>query len=174
MPITMSLGELRQLEALAEKAKTNAAKAIKKESDAWRFFDALDQVPDGWDFGKHGDCDDFCRPCLDRIAKRPAVKKLLDAVGWDGPHRYGDDEGESSRNCYACGRPLPWALLKYGMEYELSHYEWDGIHRTQASPNEWYWLWRLADECLTCETYLNDYGQRVRNVLRKAFGITLN
>lgn len=162
MAIEITLLELRQLEALAEKAKVKAKAAIDKEQHiAWRFFEYLDQIPEGWP-QEYGECDDFCRRCIDKIMKKPTVKKLLESVpNWDGPRDYSGEEGESSRNCLKCGCPLPWALLDYGMESELSHFE----SNDPTTANCWYWLHTLAEECLGCEEYLNIYGQRVRRIL---------
>ncbi len=165
--IQMTLGELRQLEALAEKAREKAKSQIAAAQDtAFYFFEYTDQIPEGWSRDLGESTDAFCEKCVTRIKKKPAVKKQLASIpDYDGPRGYSSEEGESSRNCFGCGCPLPWAMLEYGMESELDHFE----TADPVSPNDWYWLFKLAEECLGCETYLNEYGQRVRRVLVAAF-----
>lgn len=166
-----TLGELRQLEALGQSVKKLAAKEINREADAVYLFEALDEIPENWPSDKLGDgCHDvYCPKCARKtlkIGKKFLPKDYNGAIGDSG-------EGEHSRNCFMCGCPLPWSLLKYGMESEIEHYEselfFERFDKGECSENDWYWLWKVVEECLGCESYLNDYGHDVRRILIDLF-----
>jgi hypothetical protein len=159
MSINMSLGNLRQLEALRDKACELAASEIKREEPAFYLFEALDEIPEGFD----DECSDYCFKCAKKKVRKH--RKLL-PKDYDGPYQDHCNEGERLRACESCGCPLPQAMLKYGMESEIEHFEGEGfLSDKKPSDHDWYCLHTLANECLECEEHLNKYGNRVRNIL---------
>lgn len=164
----LTLELVRHIDLFRDRCHEKAKPEIKRERQAYYLFGAIDETPDNWPVDEAGDgcCDYYCHPCALRALKIGRAKGSV-PMGrfndeYDGPRADHCGEGESSRNCYFCGRPLPWALLTYGMESEVEHYT-SKFFRERAvregiDLNNWYWLWRVLDECSECETYMIEHG----------------
>lgn len=166
-----ALGVLRWIQCMRDICERKAKPQIRRERTAYYLFEALDEVPDGWpdDLGE-GVSDYYCLPCANKAIAKGRKAGLAFPRGnrsetYDGPYQDHSGEGESSRNCYLCGRPLPWALLKYGMEAEVEHYtsQWFREKSVEygVDADGWYWLWRVTDECAECDDYLLVFGGRL-------------
>jgi hypothetical protein len=158
-----TIGLLRALDYRRAWLRARARPMIRRESNAYYHFEALDEVPDGWPSEWEG-CEDYSwRGALQvlREARKAGVQGLDE---YNGPYRNHDSDGEFVRFCPVTGAPLPWSLLEGGMQSELDHFEseffWTNIANRRLD-SDWYSLWRVCDEACGRDAYLSDYGQRI-------------